>query len=358
MTAAEGETIRGVDIDLLRGLHRPPQGRHWLSVLACSLAIHAVLLLVAVRLPSFTALTAQPEPPRVAVHRTPLYLPPSLLTQRAPNNKKVSKSIDLQSLLSPPAVEQQRQRASRPRAQRAAAPPAPAPSAAPAKPKTQSPAILPDAPQMAVVKPPPPTSSTAPPQLPTPQLPKANEAQPKGAAGPFQNIDSGPPVNPNPTLRPKTGVEGAIQGLAQQREGKNMVISDENETQTMPAVPGTPGTGASPHTAVELQSDPQGADFRAYLTQILTIVRGNWRRVIPESARLGALRGRTTMEFIINRDGKIPKMVVASSSGSDPLDRAAAAGLSMSDPLPPLPDDYRGFQVRLAFTFSYNVPSR
>ena len=104
--------------------------------------------------------------------------------------------------------------------------------------------------------------------------------------------------------------------------------------------------------------DPQGADFKPYLTRILAIVRTNWRKVIPESARMGLLRGRTVMEFIIDRDGRIPKLVTADPSGSDALDRAAIAGLSMSNPLPPLPSDYKGVQVRLAFTFSYNMPSQ
>jgi TonB family protein len=80
--------------------------------------------------------------------------------------------------------------------------------------------------------------------------------------------------------------------------------------------------------------------------------------VVPESARMGMLRGRTVVEFAINRDGSIPKMVIADPSGSSPLDRAAVAGLSMSNPLPPLPADYRGMQVRLAFTFAYNLPAK
>ena len=117
------------------------------------------------------------------------------------------------------------------------------------------------------------------------------------------------------------------------------------------------GTPGERRAAVELKSDPQGADFKPYLTRILAIVRTNWKRVIPESVRSGALHGRTTVEFIITRDGQIPKMVTASSSGSDPLDRAAVAGLSMSNPLPPLPEDYKGFQVRLAFSFDYNMPA-
>jgi hypothetical protein len=51
-------------------------------------------------------------------------------------------------------------------------------------------------------------------------------------------------------------------------------------------------------------------------------------------------------------------MVIADPSGSQPLDQAAVAGLSMSNPLIPLPADFKGGQVRLAFSFSYNMPAQ
>ena len=149
-----------------------------------------------------------------------------------------------------------------------------------------------------------------------------------------------------------------MNGTTQKGNGSNIVISDDSATQPMTGSPGTIGQAGAQHAAVELQSDPQGADFKPYLAQILAIVRANWRKVIPMSARMGMLRGRTTLEFIISRNGSIPKLVLADSSGVEPLDRAAIAGLSMSNPLPPLPADYKGFQVRLAFSFAYNMPSQ
>jgi hypothetical protein len=42
----------------------------------------------------------------------------------------------------------------------------------------------------------------------------------------------------------------------------------------------------------------------------------------------------------------------------DALDRAAVAGLSMSNPLPPLPAEFKGEQVRLAFSFAYNMAAQ
>ena len=104
-----------------------------------------------------------------------------------------------------------------------------------------------------------------------------------------------------------------------------------------------------------LLSDPQGADFRPYLLRILNSVRLNWFAVIPESARLGR-RGKVVVQFAISKDGKVPKLIIASPSGADPLDRAAVAGISASNPFPPLPAEFKGSEIRLQLVFVYNGP--
>ena len=104
---------------------------------------------------------------------------------------------------------------------------------------------------------------------------------------------------------------------------------------------------------LQLLSDPMGADFRPYLLQVLQTVRRNWFAVMPESAKLGR-RGTVLLQFAVSKDGNVPKLVVATSSGVDSLDRAAVASISMSNPLPPLPVEFRGNVVRLQLTFAYN----
>ena len=319
----------------------------WMAIIGGSLAFHVFILAVAIQLPSFVART-EPER-RVILRRTPLYLPPDVLTQKAPNRHKVSDNIDLASLLS--SQEAQARRASPDSSTRHFE----LPKQVVPKQNTQSaPQILPEPPKIALNQTPgpPPTGAVngigalaSPPPAPAPM--------------PFQNIGSDTPLNPHPTLAPpKATVQEAVKGLERSGDGARVVISDDTMSAPAPPTPGSIGHTGAEHAAVELQSDPAGADFKAYLTRILAIVRSNWRRVMPESARMGTVRGRTVMEFIINRDGSIPKLVTAQSSGSEPLDRAAVAGLSMSNPLPALPADYKGFQVRLAFTFSYNLPSQ
>ena len=117
-------------------------------------------------------------------------------------------------------------------------------------------------------------------------------------------------------------------------------------------MPPSPGRQAS---NLELLSDPMGVDFRPYLIKILAAVRRNWFAVMPESAKWGR-QGRVTIQFAIARNGAVPKLVIVGHSGTDSLDRAAVAGISASNPFPPLPTEFRGERVLLQFNFLYNAP--
>jgi len=101
-------------------------------------------------------------------------------------------------------------------------------------------------------------------------------------------------------------------------------------------------------------SDTRGVDFGPYLSRIVYIVRRNWYSVIPESARLGE-KGRVGIIFEILKDGSVPQLRLVASSGSDPLDRAALAGIHASIPFPPLPEEFTGNHLVLQFIFLYNM---
>jgi len=101
-------------------------------------------------------------------------------------------------------------------------------------------------------------------------------------------------------------------------------------------------------------SDTRGVDFGPYLSRIVFIVRRNWYSVIPESARLGE-KGRLAIVFEILKDGSVPQLRLVASSGSDPLDRAAVAGIRASIPFPPLPEEFTGNHLVLQFIFLYNM---
>jgi|SRR5271165_4221055 len=117
------------------------------------------------------------------------------------------------------------------------------------------------------------------------------------------------------------------------------------------------GTGAHGRQLgnLEVLSDTMGVDFGPYLKRVLHDVRENWYTAIPESAQWK--KGRLTIEFAITKDGRVAGMKLVATSGDDPLDRAAWAGITGSDPFPPLPSEFGGQYLALRFTFFYN-PSK
>ena len=95
-------------------------------------------------------------------------------------------------------------------------------------------------------------------------------------------------------------------------------------------------------------------DFGPYLARVVYVVRQNWYSVIPETARLGQ-QGRVALVFEILKDGKVGTLRLVGSSGADPLDRAALASINMSNPFPPLPQEFTGNHLVLEFIFLYNL---
>ncbi len=114
------------------------------------------------------------------------------------------------------------------------------------------------------------------------------------------------------------------------------------------------GTGAHGRALgnLEILSDTQGVDFGPYLQRILQDVRENWYRAIPESAEMK--KGKLMIEFAITKDGKVADMRLVATSNDVALDRAAWAGISASNPFPPLPTEFTGPYLALRFRFFYN----
>jgi TonB family protein len=326
-----------------------PDERHnrWRFALAASTAFHVLIFLLVLQLESLIPHAHRPETPRVSVTR--LYLPPDLLTQHAPNRSQPSKTFDLGGLVAP-------QRAIKPlvvpapgKVRRLEMPKqVPGPKEKPAPPQIS--AEVPKQVASANPTPPPPGIPDSVVNAPLPRAPAANPAPAPGIQKPAP--DSKPRLAP-----PKNSLQDVLQQMARQNGSSGLVVSDEAPAPNLPSRPGQQGIQGHMKSTIELKSDPQGADFRPYLANILAIVRRNWFSVLPDSARMGVLRGRTTIQFVINRDGSIPKLVIADPSGMQPLDRAAVAGLSMSNPLPPLPAGFKGGFVNLQFSFNYNMPS-
>jgi TonB family protein len=305
-----------------------------------SLAVHA-LLIGAVFLAPPSSGYRPPLVPATVVDRaksTPLIAPRSFeLTQTAPNRGRVSREVTLDDLM--PETPRP---ATRPAPRRFTAPAAPNPA-----PTAQALLPVPEPPQLGQTK-------IDVPDLVTPPLP-VNE-KPKLA---FENpgAQSGTPNGRGqiPVPKPAT-VDEAIRQTVRNRATGGTVVTDVTDlpsgggaTLSPSAKPGQAGS------RLELLSDPQGVDFQPYLIRVLAAVRRNWFAVIPESARFGQ-RGRVVIQFAISREGRVPKLVISLPSGADALDRAAVAGISASNPFPPLPAEFKGEQIRLQLSFLYNMP--
>jgi len=309
--------------------------------------VHAVVIGVLIALP---ASLVEPEKPREATHIT-LLEPLTPLTQKAPNNGKVSKEFEsrleaprkaVQSPLPLPAVKP------RPEAPRPAVIPSAPPKPVPAQP-------LPEPPKLdTAIKDQPKTDLPAIAQAtPTPPPPPQIQAQekPKLALEQVDRQGSGAPTGQGRIPIPSTSVKDAIRDLSHSQSGATIIGDPGASGSGYGSVTQSPTPG-TPLSNVQLLSDPQGVDFRPYLIQVLNAVKRNWLAVMPESVKLGR-RGKVAIQFAIGKNGSVTKLVYAQNSGSDSLDKAAVAGISASNPFPPLPAEFRGDRVVLQLNFVY-----
>ena len=315
-----------------------------------SLLTHVLLIGAAMAVPTWAPPPREPEVRRTI---TPLVEPITELTQKAPNTAKVTKEFNAHDVVPRPRIQipQGEMSTTRPAAPRPAPPipPMPAPKAAEPKPEPEMPKVearaLPPVPKIEI----PTQAPPPPPQIQAEEKPKSifeNVApQAKGAATGRSTVpmQTGSPVDE----AVRNAVRAAPGGVTVGDQGVG--VGGMGPGANLPPAPGARGSN------IQLLSDPLGVDFRAYLTQILASVRRNWMAVMPESVRMGR-RGQVAIQFSIARDGKVPKLVIASTSGQDTLDRAAIAGISASSPFPSLPGEFKGDRIVVQFNFTYNMP--
>jgi TonB family protein len=317
----------------------------WRKAAVISVIAHVVLIVILFLVPP--DVTA-PPPETAAVRRiTPLVEPPSELTQRAPNTRKITKEFNASEVQPRPRIQvpsgaPSTRRPQAPRPAEVPQPPAPRPTSLPEPPKLEASAPKPEVPQIA----------QATPQIQPVEKPKLTLENPAPPPTPLPPGQGRIPI-PNPSV--SEAIRQSVRGGA----GGGVTVGDLDlsgpggigEAINLPP---TPGVQAS---QLELLSDPQGVDFRPYLIQVLAAVRRNWMNVLPESARMGR-QGRVSIQFSIAKDGNVPKLVITAHSGTDALDRAAVAGISASQVFPPFPTGFKGDRVVLQFNFAYNMPRR
>jgi TonB family protein len=95
-----------------------------------------------------------------------------------------------------------------------------------------------------------------------------------------------------------------------------------------------------------------GDRYGTYVNAITRAISNNWLKSMVDSRVQKA--PRVYLTFSIARDGRISDVEVQQSSGVPSLDRSAQRAVLASDPLPPLPADYRGSDINVRFYFEYS----
>ena len=176
----------------------------------------------------------------------------------------------------------------------------------------------------------------APQQAPNPQIAQLQTPATPNISNEFKKYAGS--MSAGSAIEEATRAAAAGRGAGQQGDGGNFGL----------------GTGAHGRQMgnLEVLSDTMGVDFGPYLQRVLHDVRENWYNAIPESAQMK--HGNLIIEFAITKDGQVAGMKLVTTSGDSPLDRAAWAGITGSDPFPPLPAEFGGQYLALRFRFFYN----
>lgn len=332
---------------------KPLSIRHLVAMALASIAVHVLVAVFFFSLPEVI------PPPSSLVIRADLhkavhiYAPkPFEPTQKAPNLTKVVRpELDVRSEVEAPQSQAPRFRPPQP-----APGPVTPPVAIPAPPVVEPPKV------QIVATPPPAPPTIAPP--PNPNGTTAQAPPPPASSKPkiaFENVAPPPPVKingiPDPRLlMQKAAIDSKLQESPRTTGGGGVTVGDSGDDLTdLPRLNQSQSKGRM-GSNLQLLSDSTGFDFKPYLMQVLASVRRNWMAVLPESVKMGR-RGQVLIQFIIDRHGAVPKLVIATSSGTEAFDRAAVAGVSMSNPFPPLPAEFKGDQIRVQLAFSYNAPA-
>ena len=204
--------------------------------------------------------------------------------------------------------------------------------------------------------------AAAPPGPPgAPGLPSPTPPQP--AAGSASAAPSGPTPSQTAHLESPSTPSGFGRGVFSGSTAPGSTL--EQATRAAAAGHGAGGAagdyGFGGHSSgpvasnMEILSDTLGVDFGPYLSRVLQSIRTNWYAVIPESAYPPLRKkGQVTIQFAILPDGRVAGLHFENGSGDIPLDRAAYAGISASDPFPPLPQEFKGQFLALRIRFYYN----
>jgi TonB family protein len=103
-----------------------------------------------------------------------------------------------------------------------------------------------------------------------------------------------------------------------------------------------------------LSFETQWYDWGPYAQSMVSRIRVNWYANMPQIIRTG-MKGKVTIRFTIQRDGRITDITILESSNIPPYDYAAKKAIELSSPLLALPKDFPNPTERVTCMFFYNM---
>jgi hypothetical protein len=283
----------------------------WIAVL-----IHLALLSAVTWIPKYVFKVPQVIDPIDAIKNRKdlsyLDLPPDALRELQPKSK-VKPPLPKQTVVDKKTME----------ALNRATPPPPAPTP---EPEPAAPAVQPSAP------PPIPPNQQSQSQLEAPR-PAAVPARPNFALNSQDPAEQLQEAMKNASRNPGSGNAGNLGGSGLARH---------------------PGAGGD----VQILSDTQGVDFRAWLQRWHRETEITWDPLIPDEVNPPLLKsGMVVIRFKVLPNGRLMEpdgVILEGRSGDTALDRAAWGALTGSN-YPPLPRDFHGPYLELRAYFLYNM---
>ena len=170
-------------------------------------------------------------------------------------------------------------------------------------------------------------------------------AQPTRAPKKETPVPEPVPTEPEPVATDPPEIEAPTQ----QASDDAMAAPEQQATPRptrVPAPAGGRGLSVGGGNDRKMPGIPSDFHFTYYVQRMLALIESRWYKpVVP-------IETRARVRFTINRDGRVSRIELESSSGNSSFDRAALRALYAANPLPPLPPAYSKSSLTVHLTFS------
>ena len=162
----------------------------------------------------------------------------------------------------------------------------------------------------------------------------ANAASATSTAVPDLNGRYSAETPPPSTAKPAgTGLGQSIKNLQQYLSTQNFNNPQGGQTEPSPFI----------------QFDSKGIEFGPWIRRFLLQLKRNW------FAPATGMKGCTSIQFYVHKDGRITDIKIVRPSTIDPFNTSAQAALERTSPTLALPPEYPDDRVLFTVTFLYNV---